>query len=239
MSASSAPLRAEGYNGQIDFDGETVTIGRAGWRGKIGHGSASRVVPVENIARIDWQEPNLLTNGILRFAVPGEVDSQMTNDRNAVIFLKKHRAAFEAVRDAVAALIPEGAEAALVGAAPAGSTKPSAKPAKYDDHRATGTEYTVGGSLMPKVKKPIAGTTALFENGADTKRSTLTRIGAGAVLAGPLGAVGGALLRKNTSKCYVTITFADGDSVIVEGPAKDEKELREFAAGVNRLGSLA
>lgn len=247
MSSTDAPLRAEGYNGQIDFDGEVVTIGREGLRGKLGHGGGSKAIHVARIARVDWSAPTLLSNGTLRFAVPGEIDKSVVNDKNCVVFLKKHAAEFEAIRDAVeAALTPE---AATMSAEPtdmgpglrdffqgAAESPVSKKPAKYGDHKATGTEYTVGG-MIAKVRKPIAGASALFENGADTKRSTLTRIGAGAVLAGPLGAVGGALLRKNTSKCYVTVTFADGDSVIVEGPAKDEKQLREFAAGVNRLAA--
>lgn len=87
------------------------------------------------------------------------------------------------------------------------------------------------------VTKPVAGATAEFESGADKSRPTLTRIGAGTILAGPVGALAGGMFRKNTSKCYVTVVFADGDYVIVEGPVKDEAKMRKFAADVTRIGA--
>lgn len=245
MSATSSPLRADGQNGTIEFDGATVTIVRSGLKGKL---SGPRQVPVGKILRVHFKKPQGLWSGTIRFAVPGEIAQEITQDKNGIQFKTKHSDGLAAIRDAVEAVLSQRDESETTRLEQAATSARAAdrvaeraagaKPAKYDDHQATGSEYTVGG-MIAKVRKPIAGTTALFENGADTKRSTLTRIGAGAVLAGPLGAVGGALLRKNTSKCYVTVTFADGDSVIVEGPAKDEKQLREFAAGVNRLGSLA
>lgn len=86
-------------------------------------------------------------------------------------------------------------------------------------------------------KAPIAGATAEFENGADKKRMTGTRVITGAVLFGPAGAVVGGLLKKNKSKCYVTTTFADGNVAIVEVPVKQERQARDFAAKVNAAGA--
>lgn len=86
-------------------------------------------------------------------------------------------------------------------------------------------------------KKALAGAVAEYESGADQKRPTLTRIGAGAILAGPFGAVAGGMLRKNKTKGYVTILFQDGDTLIIEGPVKEEPAMRQFAADVNRLAS--
>lgn len=86
-------------------------------------------------------------------------------------------------------------------------------------------------------KIPIAGATAEYESGATSKRITGTRVITGAVLFGPLGAVAGGVLRKDKSRCYVTITFPSGDAVIVDAPLKDEKKAREFAATVNAAGA--
>lgn len=82
-------------------------------------------------------------------------------------------------------------------------------------------------------KLPIAGASADFESGADKKRITGTRVITGGILFGPAGAVVGGALRKNKTKCYVTITFADGQNVIIEAPIKEETKARQFAAKVN------
>lgn len=82
-------------------------------------------------------------------------------------------------------------------------------------------------------KIPIAGVTAEYEPGATNRRITGTRIITGALLAGPIGAVAGGALRKDTSKCYVMITFPNGDAILVDAPLKDERKAREFAAKVN------
>lgn len=113
-----------------------------------------------------------------------------------------------------------------------------AQTALYGVHSVKNGQY----KYLPKgkfksVTKPIAGATAAFESGADLSRPTLTRIGAGALIAGPAGAVVGALFKKNTGKCYVTVIFPDGDTVILEGPARDETKLRQFAVDVNRIAN--
>lgn len=100
-----------------------------------------------------------------------------------------------------------------------------------------GTYKYLPQGKFKSVSKPIAGAEATFESGADRTRPTLTRIGAGALIAGPAGAIVGGLFKKDRTKCYVTVIFADGDTAIVEGPAKHEKRLREFASDVNRLGA--
>lgn len=114
-------------------------------------------------------------------------------------------------------------------------TKAAQHPLKYmgrlGSHFLSNGEYSSGFT-----KIPIAGATAEFESGADKKRITGTRVITGAVLFGPVGAVAGGALRKNKTKCYVTITFADGDVVIIESPIKDEPRARKFAAKVNAAG---
>lgn len=82
--------------------------------------------------------------------------------------------------------------------------------------------------------RPVAGAVAEYEAGSDIGgRTTLTRVVAGAVLAGPVGAILGGMFKKDRSKGYVTVTFPDGAVVIIEGPLKDEPKLRTFARKVN------
>lgn len=79
----------------------------------------------------------------------------------------------------------------------------------------------------------MQGAEAEATQGAPSQRSTLTRMGAGALIAGPIGFVVGAVARKNTSKCYVTIEVPDG-VVIIESKAKDFPDAVAFASAVNR-----
>ena len=232
----------EGSNGQIEFDGETVTIYRKGLIGSLGHGKTPRALKVRAIQRVDFEEPTFTRKGYIRFAVPGEIHNDVAQDKNCVLFTKKQTAGMVAVRDQVRAAFSSRTDAekealrskstaAYQAAAPA---PPKAKTAKYGGHSAQGDVYVYPEDGVQKFKG-LSGASATFESGADKSRPTLTRIGAGAIIAGPVGAIAGGLFKKNTSKCYVTIEFPDGEAVIVEGPAKDETKMRQFAADVNKI----
>lgn len=113
-----------------------------------------------------------------------------------------------------------------------------ANSALYGVHSVKGDTYNyLPSGKFKSVSKPVKGASAEFESGADRSRPTLTRIGAGAILAGPAGAIVGSLIKKDVSKCYVTVIFEDGDTIIIEGPIKDETKMRQFAADVNRLAA--
>lgn len=107
--------------------------------------------------------------------------------------------------------------------------------AVYGTHVINGGEYSYlpkGG--FKKIRKPLAGAVAEFESGSDIGgRTTLTRVAAGAIIAGPVGAVVGGLFKKDRNRVYVTITFADGEVAVVDAPAKHESKIRDFAAKVN------
>lgn len=106
--------------------------------------------------------------------------------------------------------------------------------ASYGGHIIKSGEYKyLPQGAIRQVAKPLAGAEATYETGNDKSRPTLTRIGAGAIIAGPAGAVVGALFKKDTGKNYVTVVFADGDTVIIEGPQSDAMKMREFAARIN------
>ncbi len=89
--------------------------------------------------------------------------------------------------------------------------------------------------LMPE-RLPIAGATAILETGDVPSRPTLTRIGAGALLAGPVGAIVGGLFKKDKSKVYVSVILADGRLVLIDAPKKDVPKAMQFVAKVNAAG---
>lgn len=94
-------------------------------------------------------------------------------------------------------------------------------------------KYIPEGKIKP-IKKSVIGAHVEVESGADQSgRTTLTRVLGGAVIAGPVGAVVGGMFKKDETKVYATVTFADGEVAIIEAPAKDERELREFTERVN------
>ncbi|MGZ0067870.1 DUF4429 domain-containing protein [Microbacterium arborescens] len=116
-------LHAKGVNGQVAFDGATITITRAGFLGRVGHGRGEKSLSVRAIGAVQIKPANSLVNGFIQFSVSGESSKQSTGlgrtsdagrDENAVIFTKQQQPAFEAIRDAVRAT-----QAAPAGATPA------------------------------------------------------------------------------------------------------------------------
>ena len=94
------------------------------------------------------------------------------------------------------------------------------------------------GRLKP-VKKPVAGAVAEYESGTDAgERTTLTRVAAGAIIAGPVGAIVGGMFKKDRTKGYVTVTFSDGEVIVIDGPLKDESKMREFTQKVNDMAAV-
>lgn len=76
---------------------------------------------------------------------------------------------------------------------------------------------------------PIAGAKAEFEHGADAgSRVTATRV----MLTGLFALA----LKKNQNKVYVMIELADGEQVLAEAKAKNEKAARLFTTKVNQAG---
>lgn len=112
--------------------------------------------------------------------------------------------------------------------------------AVYGVHRINGDSYVyLPDGAFKQVRKPIAGAVAEYEPGSAVGgRTTLTRVAAGAIVAGPVGAIVGGMFKKDRSRGYVSITFSDGDVVVVDGPLKDESKLRTFATKVNQAAAM-
>ena len=118
---TSDDLFAKGVNGQITISGNWLTIHRKGF-GRLGHSKGDRRIPLGSITAVQMRPAGTFANGFVKFTVPGSPEirgglNAATSDENAVIFKKKHRAEFDAVRDRIEAHIgrdnaPQAAPAA-------------------------------------------------------------------------------------------------------------------------------
>lgn len=88
-----------------------------------------------------------------------------------------------------------------------------------------------------RIVKRVAGTSAEFDAGQSNESATLSRVAAGAIIAGPVGAIVGGMFKKQKGRCYVYVTFPDGEVVIIDGPIKDESKLRHFTQQVNKAAA--
>ena len=98
-------MEAKGKNGQVVFDGATLTIKREGLVARMGHGSAERSFPVTHIAEVLVKAPSLMTNGHVVFKLvgaPAQVVLDLAHE-NSVIVTKAQWAAFGPLVDAVRA----------------------------------------------------------------------------------------------------------------------------------------
>lgn len=104
-------ISAQGRNGQVYFDGKTVTIKREGFAARATHGRGEKNIPLRNIAAIQMKPVTFATAGFIQFTVPGEISTTTAmkgkrgltaaQDENSVLFLKKHEPDFIALRDAI------------------------------------------------------------------------------------------------------------------------------------------
>lgn len=92
--------------------------------------------------------------------------------------------------------------------------------------------YRLEGPMLSKGLSSwkIAGAQAEFQHGADLGgRVTLTRVALTGVFA--LG------LKKDRSKVYIAVQLPDGQQVLIEGKAKEEKQARRFANQIQQAAN--
>src|SRR5690606_11945758 len=81
-----------------------------------------------------------------------------------------------------------------------------------------------GGTIKtPQGRFPVAGAHVIVDHGANIgSRISGTRVAAGAVLLGPVGAILGGMAKKDRSKIYIVATLSDGTVVSSDAPASCE-----------------
>lgn len=92
-------MRVEGNNGQVEFDGTTISITRDGMKAKLlnrGTGVADTRIPIASLTAVNFKAASLTKPGWIEFAVPGTSGANGT-----VYFERKMSSQFEALRLAI------------------------------------------------------------------------------------------------------------------------------------------
>lgn len=109
-------ITAKGRNGQVTFDGRTVTITREGAAARVTHGRGDKMLALRQIAAVQLKPVSMMTVGFIQFTVPGEMSNNKrkgsrafdaNKDENAVTFVKKQEPEFVALRNAIQTAIAE------------------------------------------------------------------------------------------------------------------------------------
>lgn len=98
-------IEVESIGGHVHFDGQTITIRRTSRMAKSALGTADTIIPIGHVGAVEWAEPRWYKAGHIRFAIAGTQSAakptEPNRDRNAVLFGKKEKPAFEKLRLAV------------------------------------------------------------------------------------------------------------------------------------------
>lgn len=103
-------ITAKGYDGQVSFDGRTVTITRNGFVARTTHGHSTKTLPLSQIAGVQLRRTSIVSFGSIEFTVPGgrENNSRLgrqskdaSKNENAVQFTQKTQPQFEALHAAI------------------------------------------------------------------------------------------------------------------------------------------
>lgn len=109
-------ITAHGRNGQVTFDGKTVTITREGFAARATHGRGEKSIPVRQITAVQFKPNSFATVGFIQFTVPGELSNRTSKggrtfdaskDENSVLFAKKAEPEFVALKEAVQSAIAD------------------------------------------------------------------------------------------------------------------------------------
>ncbi|MBK3563211.1 MULTISPECIES: DUF4429 domain-containing protein [unclassified Streptomyces] len=118
----------KGQSGQIQFDGQYITITRKGFLARTTVGKGEKRLHISQVSAVQWKPAGPFMNGFIQFTVPGGNErrsafgSQTTSaaqDENSVVFTKKQQPEFEKLRAALdAAIAAQHAPQAPAAAAP-------------------------------------------------------------------------------------------------------------------------
>lgn len=110
-------IRAEGHNGQVEFDGYALTIFRRGFGARVSVGKGEKRIPLTSIVGVQWKPAGVLVNGFVQFETAGQGGTRSragrqgldaVRDENSVIFTKRQMPHFEQLRRAVEQALQRG-----------------------------------------------------------------------------------------------------------------------------------
>ena len=224
-------------NNTLKFHGSTANITDRAI--SLTHGRVRRMggvpehvtIPFSRITRVRHDKPKGMSSGVIELITP-DYNPTGAGRAHEVVYTKKQQAAADALVLAAMqnqqALTPAqgGIDRAAYAARQQADTKPIEKFAGW-----TLTRTTIESDGQ---QHRIQGAHATVESSGDMgKQVRAGRVITGGILFGPAGAVVGGLLRKSRNQIYITITFPNGDTGLIEAPAKQETDARRFATAIN------
>lgn len=117
-------LEVKGQNGQVTVDDTWLTITRKGTMALLTQGiKGDKRIPIANLISVQFKPANAMVNGYIQFSTAsGENSGGMFSagtDENSVVFMKKHLADFEKLRDHVEQIIANRINSTSGNSAPA------------------------------------------------------------------------------------------------------------------------
>lgn len=102
-------MDAEAIGTRLSYNNGVITIERLSGITKSVFGAGTTTIPIGQVNAVEWREPSWRGAGHIRFAVAGSqaaaTPTPVNRDCNAVLFSKKQRKEFLALRDAIQAAL--------------------------------------------------------------------------------------------------------------------------------------
>ncbi|WP_439943368.1 DUF4429 domain-containing protein [Streptomyces sp. BBFR115] len=103
-------IEVSGRGGQIQFDGQYVTITRKGFLARTTVGKGEKRLHISQIAAVQWKPAGAFVHGFIQFTLPGGNERRSAfgsqtksavQDENSVVFTKQQQPQFEKLRAAL------------------------------------------------------------------------------------------------------------------------------------------
>ncbi|MGX7759526.1 DUF4429 domain-containing protein [Streptomyces angustmyceticus] len=103
-------IEAKGHGGQVQFDGQYLTITRKGFLARATVGKGEKRLHISQITAVQWKPAGAFVNGFIQFTVPGGNErrssfgsqtSSAAQDENSIVFTKQQQSDFEKLRQAL------------------------------------------------------------------------------------------------------------------------------------------
>ena len=224
-------------NNTLKFHGTTANITDRAI--SLTHGRLRRIggvpehvtIPFSRITRVRHDKPKGMSNGVIELITP-DYSPTGAGRPHEIVYTKKHQAAADQLVHSAMQnkQTPTPSHGGIDRAAYTSQQREDAKPiATFAGWTLTRTSLETAGQ-----QHRIQGAHATVESSGDMgKQVRAGRVITGGILFGPAGAVVGGLLRKSRNQIYITITFPNGDTGLIEAPAKQETGARRFATAIN------
>ena len=104
------PITAQGRNGTIHFDGQTITIARTGFIARAQIGAGEKRIPLGQVSAVQFKSYSVFGRGFIQFTIPGgnEIRSRSgrqakdsAHDENTVQFNAGQERTFVMLRDSI------------------------------------------------------------------------------------------------------------------------------------------